>query len=144
MAFLRRLMALGPRLGHLITQWGSNPVELSERSPLSTSTACTSPRSGSWWGARSPRVRGEAGYGRQPLRFVMLDELNKYAPREGHGPLKELFVDIAERGRSLGVLLIGCQQAAGRVAEPVGAPAGAQDRGRLRRDRGGRVPVPQP
>ena len=49
----------------------------------------------------------------------MLDELNKYAPREGHGPLRELFVDIAERGRSLGVLLIGCQQAAGRVAEPI-------------------------
>jgi hypothetical protein len=59
------------------------------------------------------------GTGRLPLRFVMLDELNKYAPREGHGPLRELFVDIAERGRSLGVLLIGCQQAAGRVAEPV-------------------------
>ena len=59
------------------------------------------------------------GTGREPLRFVMLDELNKYAPREGRGPLKDLFIDIAERGRSLGVLLIGCQQAAGRVAEPV-------------------------
>ena len=32
----------------------------------------------------------------------MLDELNKYAPREGTSPIKEVLLDIAERGRSLG------------------------------------------
>ena len=35
--------------------------------------------------------------------FLVLDELNKYAPREGRSPIKEVLLDIAERGRSLGV-----------------------------------------
>ena len=83
-------------------------------------------------GALVSRVFDEKqGTGREPLRFVMLDELNKYAPREGHGPLKDLFIDIAERGRSLGVLLIGCQQAAGRVAEPVVRQPALKVAGRL-------------
>ncbi len=38
----------------------------------------------------------------KPLLFVVLDELNKYAPREGTSPIKEVLLDIAERGRSLG------------------------------------------
>ena len=42
--------------------------------------------------------------------FVVLDELNKYAPRLGGSPIKSLLVDIAARGRSLGVILIGAQQ----------------------------------
>ena len=42
--------------------------------------------------------------------FVVLDELNKYAPRQGGSPIKGLLVDIAARGRSLGVILIGAQQ----------------------------------
>lgn len=42
--------------------------------------------------------------------FVVLDELNKYAPRTGGSPIKSLLVDIAARGRSLGVILIGAQQ----------------------------------
>ena len=42
--------------------------------------------------------------------FVVLDELNKYAPRQGGSPIKHLLVDIAARGRSLGVILIGAQQ----------------------------------
>ena len=41
------------------------------------------------------------------LRFIVLDELNKYAPRQGTSPIKEVLVDIAARGRSLGVILIG-------------------------------------
>ena len=55
------------------------------------------------------------GCGREPLRFIVLDELNKYAPREGNSPIKEILVDIAARGRSLGVILIGCQQNAAGV-----------------------------
>lgn len=42
--------------------------------------------------------------------FVVLDELNKYAPRQGGSPIRSLLVDIAARGRSLGVILIGAQQ----------------------------------
>ena len=36
------------------------------------------------------------------LLFLVLDELNKYAPREGASPIKEVLLDVAERGRSLG------------------------------------------
>ncbi len=42
--------------------------------------------------------------------FVVLDELNKYAPRQGDSPIKHLLADVAARGRSLGVILIGAQQ----------------------------------
>ena len=49
------------------------------------------------------------------LLVVVLDELNKYAPREGTSPIKEVLLDIAERGRSLGVILIGAQQTASEV-----------------------------
>ncbi len=54
----------------------------------------------------------------RPLVFVVLDELNKYAPREGSGPIKEVLLDISERGRSLGIVLIGAQQTASRGREP--------------------------
>lgn len=42
--------------------------------------------------------------------YVVLDELNKYAPRTGGSPIRSLLVDVAARGRSLGVILIGAQQ----------------------------------
>ncbi len=51
----------------------------------------------------------------KPLLFVVLDELNKYAPRDGSSPIKDVLLDIAERGRSLGVVLIGAQQTASEV-----------------------------
>ena len=51
----------------------------------------------------------------KPLLFVVLDELNKYAPRDGDSPIKEILLDIAERGRSLGIILIGAQQTASEV-----------------------------
>ena len=43
----------------------------------------------------------EATGSARPLTFVVLDELNRYAPREGRSPIKEVLLDIAERGRSL-------------------------------------------
>ena len=45
----------------------------------------------------------------KPLLFVVLDELNKYAPRDGESPIKEILLDVAERGRSLGIVLIGAR-----------------------------------
>jgi DNA helicase HerA-like ATPase len=56
---------------------------------------------------------------REPLVFVVLDELNKYAPRDGWSPIKEILLDIAERGRSLGIILIGAQQTASEVERRV-------------------------
>jgi DNA helicase HerA-like ATPase len=68
---------------------------------------------------------------RQPLVFLVLDELNKYAPREGSSPIKEVVLDIAERGRSLGVVLIGAQQTASEIERRVTANASFRVVGRL-------------
>jgi uncharacterized protein len=68
---------------------------------------------------------------RLPLSVVVLDELNKYAPREGTSALKDMLVDIAQRGRSLGVLLVGAQQTASRVAQEVMENAAIRVAGRL-------------
>lgn len=68
---------------------------------------------------------------RRPLVFVVLDELNKYAPAEGWSPIKEVVLDIAERGRSLGVILIGAQQTASEVERRVVANAAFRVVGRL-------------
>jgi len=67
----------------------------------------------------------------KPLLFVVLDELNKYAPREGSSPIKEVLLDIAERGRSLGVVLIGCQQTASEVERRIVTNAAVKVVGRL-------------
>jgi DNA helicase HerA-like ATPase len=67
----------------------------------------------------------------RPLQFVVLDELNKYAPREGSSPIKELLLDVAERGRSLGIILIGAQQTASEVERRVVANSAIRVVGRL-------------
>jgi DNA helicase HerA-like ATPase len=68
---------------------------------------------------------------RLPLSVIVLDELNKYAPRDGNSPLKDMLIDIAQRGRSLGVLLVGAQQTASRVAQEVMENAAIRVAGRL-------------
>jgi len=65
------------------------------------------------------------------LLLVVLDELNKYAPREGTSPIKEILLDIAERGRSLGVILIGAQQTASEVERRIIANSSIRVVGRL-------------
>lgn len=65
------------------------------------------------------------------LLMVVLDELNKYAPREGSSPIKEVLLDIAERGRSLGVILIGAQQTASEVERRIIANSSIRVVGRL-------------
>jgi hypothetical protein len=67
----------------------------------------------------------------KPLLFVVLDELNKYAPREGTSPIKEVLLDIAERGRSLGVVLIGAQQTASEVERRIVTNSAVRVVGRL-------------
>lgn len=68
---------------------------------------------------------------RLPLQIILLDELNKYAPREGHSPIKDTLVDIAQRGRSLGIILMGAQQTASRVAPEVLENSSIKVTGRL-------------
>ncbi len=67
----------------------------------------------------------------RPLVFVVLDELNKYAPREGSGPIKEVLLDVSERGRSLGIVLVGAQQTASEVEGRIVANAALRVVGRL-------------
>ena len=67
----------------------------------------------------------------RPLVFVVLDELNKSAPREGSGPIKEVLLDISERGRSLGIVLVGAQQTASEVESRIVSNAALRVVGRL-------------
>jgi len=68
---------------------------------------------------------------KQNTVFVVLDELNKYAPREGDSPIKDVLLDIAERGRSLGIILIGAQQTASEVERRIVSNAAVRVVGRL-------------
>lgn len=68
---------------------------------------------------------------RQPLHFLVLDELNRYAPREGWSPIKEVLLDVAERGRSLGMILIGAEQTASEVERRIIANSAFRVVGRL-------------
>ena len=130
-AFVRRLMALAPRMGHLI---GANlpRVELNRHVTVVDIHSLHDAAQRFVVGALLAEIfDSKQGTGREPLRFVLLDELNKYAPREGHSPIKELLVDIAERGRSLGVLLIGAQQSALDVERTIVRNASLKVAGRL-------------
>jgi len=84
----------------------------------------------------------------RPLQFIVLDELNKYAPRDSSSPIKEILLDVAERGRSLGIILIGAQQTASEVERRVVANSAIRVVGRLdsaeaRRDEYGFLPAVQ-
>jgi hypothetical protein len=133
-AFLRRLHAAEQRLGHLVRAGESRRIDraaaqvtvvgiqtlhdLGQRfvvGALLAETFDEKERTGQ----------------RLPLSVVVLDELNKYAPREGQSPLKEMLIDIAQRGRSLGVLLVGAQQTASKVAPEVMENAAIKVAGRL-------------
>jgi len=52
--------------------------------------------------------------------IIFVDELNKYAPaREKESPIIEQVLDIAERGRSLGIILFGAEQFMSAIHERV-------------------------
>ena len=131
-AFLRRLVKLRRRIGPLVS-CGVAPVDMeSARVHVVDISRLHDDAQRFVVGALLEQVwTAKQGTGRTPLRFVVLDELNKYAPASGFSPLKELLVDIAERGRSLGVLLIGAQQAASAVAPALPRNASLKVAGRL-------------
>ncbi|MEZ4297061.1 MAG: ATP-binding protein [Polyangiaceae bacterium] len=130
-AFLRRLYAQSTRLGHLITT-GVEPVRLAKSVTVVDIHSLHDAAQRFVVGALLSRIFEEKqGKGREPLRFIVLDELNKYAPRQGTSPIKEVLVDIAARGRSLGVLLIGAQQSAADVDGNITRNAALKIVGRL-------------
>jgi DNA helicase HerA-like ATPase len=67
----------------------------------------------------------------EPLCFIVVDELNRYAPREGWSPIRERLLEIAERGRSSGTILIGAQQTASEVERRIVANPAFRVVGRL-------------
>lgn len=131
-AFIRRLIKLRSRIGPLVS-CGVSPVSMeNHRIHVVDISRLHDDAQRFVVGALLDAVWSEKqGTGRLPLRFVVLDELNKYAPATGFSPLKELLVDIAERGRSLGVLLVGAQQAASAVAPALPRNSSLKVAGRL-------------
>jgi len=73
----------------------------------------------------------EATGSAEPLCFIVVDELNRYAPREGWSPIRERLLEIAERGRSSGTILIGAQQTASEVERRIVANPAFRIVGRL-------------
>jgi len=83
-------------------------------------------------GALLKRIfREKEKVGRVPVVYILLDELNKYAPRNEWSPIKDIIRDIAERGRSMGIILLGAQQTASEVEKRVVANAAVKVIGRL-------------
>lgn len=130
-AFLRRLIAMGRRLGQLV-RCDAAPLTLDRNVNVVDIHALHDDAQRFVVGAVLEQIwREKQGGGRDPLRLVVLDELNKYAPRHGASSIKEILVDIAARGRSLGVILIGCQQNASGVEGAVTDNAAIKVVGRL-------------
>lgn len=130
-AFSRRLGAMTNRIGHLV-RLGVTAPTLDHQVTVVDVHSLHDSAQRFVVGALVERVfEAKQGSGREPLRLVMLDELNKFCPDRGRSPLKELLVDIAERGRSMGVILLGAQQHAGGVDPTVIRNASVKLVGRL-------------
>ncbi len=136
-AFRRRLHAAAHRMGHLVRgepsavgfgiDWQDHQVTVIDIHTLHSTAQMFVV------GVLLKRMmeQKEAQGTSRPLVFVVLDELNKYAPREGWSPIRDVLLDIAERGRSLGVSLFGAQQTASEVERRVLANAALKVVGRL-------------
>lgn len=136
-AFRRRLHGAAERLGHLVSgrseargrtiDWSAQQVTVVDIHSLHASAQLFVV------GVLLKRMmdQKERQGGSKPLVFVVLDELNKYAPREGWSPLHGVLLDIAERGRSLGVSLFGAQQTASEVERRIVGNAAMKVVGRL-------------
>jgi DNA helicase HerA-like ATPase len=133
-AFMRRLASAVVRLGHLIRAGDSRRIDRSTAQVTVVGIQSLHDLAQRFVvGAllKEAFAEKEASGQRFPLSVVVLDELNKYAPREGQSPIKDMLIDIAQRGRSLGVLLVGAQQTASRVAPEVLENAALRVTGRL-------------
>jgi len=136
-AFRRRLHGAAERMGHLVSghsqarnrtiDWSAQQVTVVDIHSLHASAQLFVV------GVLLKRMldQKERQGGSRPLVFVVLDELNKYAPREGWSPLHSVLLDIAERGRSLGVSLFGAQQTASEVERRIVGNAALKVVGRL-------------
>jgi len=134
-AFVRRLRASVENVGHLLRgdRPGNPPDPLKGEQVHVVDLAKLHPQAQMFVvGALLKDLfeRKERGQYRGRV-FIVLDELNKYAPRDEESPIKDVLLDIAERGRSLGVILIGAQQTASEVERRVVGNAAIRVVGRL-------------
>ena len=136
-AFVRRLQASVRHLGRLIRSDVSNPgkhrISLEDQVTVVDLHNLNDRAKRFVVGVTLKRAfedKERAGQSEE-LLMVVLDELNKYAPREGSSPIKEVLLDVAERGRSLGVVLIGAQQTASEVERRIIANSSIRVVGRL-------------
>lgn len=132
-AFMRRLYASVGRVGQLIRAGESRRIDRSREAVTVVDIHDLHEAAQRFVvGALIKEVHDEKeGKGRFPLSVIVLDELNKYAPREGWSPIRDTLIDIAQRGRSLGVLLIGAQQTASRIHPELLSNAALRVSGRL-------------
>ena len=135
LAFCRRLRSAASAAAHLIRgdQIGHPPDPLGGNSQVTVVDIHQLPATAQMFvvGSLLKKVFSAKESGRAGRVYVVLDELNKYAPRDDEGPIKDLLLDIAERGRSLGVILIGAEQTASEVERRVVANAAIRVVGRL-------------
>jgi hypothetical protein len=136
-AFIRRLYGAVPHVEHLVRADLPNPADHEVRFDAQVSVVDLhnlndrAKRFVVGVVLRKAFERKERSGQAKPLQFVVLDELNKYAPREGTSPIKEILLDVAERGRSLGIILIGAQQTASEVERRIVANSALRVVGRL-------------
>lgn len=133
-AFMRRLHAAVVRLGHLVQSGESRRIDRAAAQVTVVGLQSLHDLGQRFVvGALLAEAFAEKEHTGQrlPLSVVVLDELNKYAPRDGQSPIKDMLIDIAQRGRSLGVILVGAQQTASRVAAEVLENAALRVVGRL-------------
>jgi DNA helicase HerA-like ATPase len=154
-AFIRRLSSAVPRLGHLIradiADVGQHQLDLNAHQVTVVDLHLLHDRAKRFVVGVILRQafdeKEQSGVAR-PLQVIVLDELNKYAPRDSSSPIKEVILDVAERGRSMGIVLIGAQQTASEVERRVVANSAIRVVGRLdaaeaRRDEYGFLPEVQ-
>jgi len=132
-AFMRRLRAAVGRVGRLVAAGESRRIDRAREAVTVVDIHDLHEAAQRFVvGALISEVhREKEGKGRFPLSVIVLDELNKYAPRDGWSPIKDTLIDIAQRGRSLGVILIGAQQSASRIEPDVLSNAAVRVSGRL-------------
>jgi len=87
--------------------------------------------------ARNQRERARAqdpnaDLGLEERVVVVVDELNKFAPRSGSSPVKEGIRDVVQRGRDLHLVLFGAEQFASQVDPGVYGNPGTEAIGRSR------------